>query len=279
MIRFLRNLLWVDLKIERADIKIFASFTVIVGAILILGGYLLNLLNESILLTMFLFAMYAGFYHLHGLNKNAIYDVQQKNQTLFSIYNTINPTVPLPLMTGWAAQPELIYTIIREISFEEPKTIFEIGSGSSTIISSLFLKNKNIGKITSIDHDEKYFSHNLSELQTYGVSDIVDLNHCPLIEQNIGEKKYIWYDLSNVDIPKSIDMLVIDGPPFKTSKHVRYPALPLLYDYLSDNAIIILDDANRKDESEIIELWIKLYPNLKLKFIDSDKGVAILKKS
>jgi hypothetical protein len=34
----------------------------------------------------------------------------------------------------------------------------------------------------------------------------------------------------------------------------RYPALPLLFDKMSDEAVIILDDTFREDEKNIIDL-------------------------
>ncbi len=278
MISFFRKLLWKDLKIKRSDIKIVFSFTILSGVILIALGYFLEALSISILLSVFTFFLFAGFYHVHGLVEESIQHNQQKNQTLFSIYGTIEPNIPLPLMTGWAATPELIYTILKEISFNKPQQIFEIGSGSSTVISSLFLKKMNSGKIVSIDHDGKYYDYNKKELEIYGVSDIAELYHAPLKEYKINGDKYRWYNLENVSIPKNIDLLVIDGPPFKLNRLARYPALSLLYKNLSDNAVIILDDANRKDESSIVEKWMKEYPELKAEFVGSEKGVAILRK-
>ncbi|MES9855801.1 MAG: hypothetical protein ABW166_04240 [Sedimenticola sp.] len=40
-------------------------------------------------------------------------------------------------------------------------------------------------------------------------------------------------------------MLVIDGPSGFIQKHSRYPALPLLFDKLSNNGMVFLDDAAR----------------------------------
>lgn len=278
MIGFIKKLLWEDLKIKRSDIKIVFGFTILADIILLCIGYFTETIGISILLSVFVLFLFAGFYHVHGLVEESIQHNQQKNQTLFSIYNTIEPRVPLPLMTGWAATPELIYTILKEISFTKPQQIFEIGSGSSTVISSLFLRKMGFGAIVSIDHDDKYYDQNKRELETYGVDDLAKLYHAPLKEYKIDGKEYRWYDLENVSIPDNIDLLVIDGPPFKLNPLARYPALNLLYKNLSDNAVIILDDANRHDESHIVEKWLQEYPELKAEFVGSEKGVAILRK-
>ena len=73
-------------------------------------------------------------------------------------------------------------------------------------------------------------------------------------------------------------MLIIDGPPENTQKWARYPAIPLLYDYMAKGCIVILDDANRKDEKEIIEMWKTEYKDLKGKYINSEKGAYYIVK-
>ncbi|MEQ8577065.1 MAG: class I SAM-dependent methyltransferase [Balneola sp.] len=279
MIKFFKKLLWEDLKIKRSDIKIIFSFTILASTLIITAGFFLDLLSISVLLSFFSFFLFSGFYHAHGLVEESIQHTQQKNQTLFSIYNTIEPKIPLPLMTGWAATPELIYTILKEISFQKPLTIFEIGSGSSTIISSLFLKKMGNGKVISIDHDDKYYGQNKAGLETYEVDHIAELYHAPLKKYTIKDSEYLWYNLENVPIPDKIDLLVIDGPPFKLNPNARYPALPLLYKHLNDKAVIILDDADREDEGFIVRKWAEEHPELTVEFIGSEKGVAILRKN
>jgi hypothetical protein len=81
---------------------------------------------------------------------------------------------------------------------------------------------------------------------------------------DIGVEQFEWYDLGLVDLPdNSVDFLVIDGPPSTTGALARYPALPLLERMLADEAVIILDDANRMDEVEDVARWFKEYPGLR----------------
>ena len=278
MIQFLKKLLWKDLKIKRSDIIELISFSLIISIGILVVGFLLDEFEISILLCLLVLSIYGGLYHTHRKNEKAIQHSQQKNQTLFSIYDTLKPDIPLPLMTGWAAEPELIYTILKEIAFHQPQAIFEIGSGSSTIISSLFLKQLGKGKVISIDHDDRYFDQNKRELQRYGVDNIARLHYAPIKKQHVGGKEFLWYDLENIEIDHKIDMVIVDGPPFKLNEYARYPAVPLLYEYLSDHAIIILDDAHRKDEAQIIKRWSEEYPDLSFEFVGSEKGIGILRK-
>jgi hypothetical protein len=80
---------------------------------------------------------------------------------------------------------------------------------------------------------------------------------------------------------KNIDFLVVDGPPRKLQEKSRFPALPMLFENLSKESIIILDDSNRDNEKEVIESWIKFLDSKDVTYSiilhsEFDKGAAIL---
>ena len=91
-------------------------------------------------------------------------------------------------------------------------------------------------------------------------------------------KKWTWYSADKLFFEKSIDLLLVDGPPFKTQKNARYPALPLLYKHLSDRAVIIIHDTDRKSESESIQQWIEEFSDLEIEQLNTEKGITLLKK-
>lgn len=72
-------------------------------------------------------------------------------------------------------------------------------------------------------------------------------------------------------------MLVIDGPVENLRVQARYPALPLLFSFLSTDGVILLDDARRGDEVEIVKRW-KIDYNLHVEYLGCEKGCALLKK-
>jgi hypothetical protein len=73
-------------------------------------------------------------------------------------------------------------------------------------------------------------------------------------------------------------MLIIDGPPGNIQHLARYPALPLLFHLLSDDVVVLLDDAFRADEREIVKRWLKEFGGFSLEEIDAEKGAAILRR-
>ena len=85
--------------------------------------------------------------------------------------------------------------------------------------------------------------------------------------------------MSYVENIDSIDILIIDGPPIKIGKNARYPAIPFLLDKLSENAIILLDDANRSNERETKKIVEKQYNCFEFRYIENEKGLCLIKKS
>jgi hypothetical protein len=71
-------------------------------------------------------------------------------------------------------------------------------------------------------------------------------------------------------------MLIIDGPPGLTQELARYPALPILLRMLSDDAVILLDDASRTDEAKIVKLWQKEFTDFIIEEIEAEKGAVVL---
>lgn len=53
----------------------------------------------------------------------------------------------------------------------------------------------------------------------------------------------------------------------------------MLYDCLSDNAHIVVDDADRQSEASIIKDWLTMFPEFKVDMRYCQKGVAVLSRN
>ena len=180
----------------------------------------------------------------------------------------------LPNTRGFAASPDYLCSIKNIIKEKKPKLILEAGSGISTLISAYTLKKYGDGKIISLDHEKEYAQQTIDELKKHGLEKYARVIHAPLKEHG----DLIWYDYSLIDEDFSIDLFTIDGPPEKKGQINRYPALPLMFDKLNKNAVIMLDDAKRKNEQDAIKLWLEEYSSFSYEYINNDKGLAILRK-
>jgi predicted O-methyltransferase YrrM len=216
--------------------------------------------------------------HINRTEKSQSNNLMRQTQAIVALYDTLDVTIPLPFMGGWAIYPDFAQILVTNILESHPKQILELGSGTSTLIACLALKKAGGGSILSIDHDNYYGNQTGEELDRRGLTNIATVIHCPLTEVRIDSHPYRWYDISHLGEIPDIDMLIIDGPPARSNPLARFPALPLLYKHLSKGAVIILDDCNRKGERKILEMWSDHFDDLDFQFIGTQDGTAIIKR-
>ena len=159
--------------------------------------------------------------------------------------------------------------------------MLEAGSGLSSIIIGSALRLNNNGKSISLEHDKIYANTTKENLEINGISHIVDVKYCPLKNYTDIGQSWKWYDIDNLNLINKIDILVIDGPPGATQFLARYPAVFLLHEHFSNRTLILLDDANRNDESIIIQKWIGFLEGNNFKTVltqynNFEKGMVIL---
>src|SRR5262249_33675178 len=87
----------------------------------------------------------------------------------------------------------------------------------------------------------------------------------------LDQKQYPWYDISKLPAIEAVDLLVIDGPP----DH-RYPALPMLHHLLSNEAVIVCDDAKRAIAQENVRRWLSEVPVLGAQYVALDTRALVL---
>lgn len=214
-----------------------------------------------------------------ALVKGAEVNIYHQLESLTGLYHTLNVRHPLPPMRGWAISPDFASLLVKEILMRKPTVIVELGSGVSTIVCAYTLRKLKQGRVFSFDHDMKFSAATLENINMHELDDIAHVQHSPIGEVMVGNNSIPWYSISEESIPNKIDMLVIDGPPARTSPHARYPALPVLFDRLAEDAVVIMDDGIRQDEKEICKRWLEEYPEFISEYIETEKGAFILRRS
>jgi glycosyltransferase involved in cell wall biosynthesis len=187
----------------------------------------------------------------------------------------------LPPLRNWAMSPDVLLKLHEYIIFSKPKVIVEFGSGVSTIVICDALHQNNSGRLISVEHIEQYAQRTMQFIKRENLQNFVDWR---LSELEIYKDEHLcidepaqWYCKEALKDIKSIDLLIVDGPPAATCKYARYPALPVFYENLNKQAQIWMDDAAREDENVICKTWTQKY-GLSLNFLDFEKGLAILTK-
>lgn len=235
---------------------------------------------------LLLFALCAAL----GGNVAIVFYLRKKHRFLYSrldslqrtvwdaqaLGNLVRPRAPLPQPGGWSASVDLLAEIVRLIETRRPALVVELGSGLSTIVIALKLAELRSGRLVSIDHDETFGVETSRLLQAHGVSELVDLRIAPLITNRKLAPDVPWYDTSMMTDLNQVDLLIIDGPPMPIDPMVRGPALDFFKRRLSPDACIVLDDAGRHGEREIIENWRSRFPEIVIQELPLEKGAALI---
>lgn len=183
----------------------------------------------------------------------------------------------LPVTENWSAAPDFLKLVSEYCLENKPQVIVECSSGTSSLVLSRCCQLNKVGHVYSIENGEEFYLQTKQQLLDFSLSEYGDVFHAPLQEINLDNGSFQWYDITGFT-EKTIDMLVIDGPPGFLQKHSRYPALPLLSDRLAEHCIIFLDDAARDDEQELVKNWLSENPEFDYEYIDNERGCSILKR-
>jgi len=178
--------------------------------------------------------------------------------------------------TDGAIRPAALVRIANEIVFADRREVVELGSGISTVVLARLLSARG-GRITSLEHDPDWAGVVGGQLSREGLTGVATLIEAPLEPSALSLSGAPWYAESAVGAlpPAGIDLLLVDGPPGygEGMSHSRYPALPALADRLAPGCLVILDDADREPEREIVRRW---EAECDWEFgLDADVGLAV----
>lgn len=164
---------------------------------------------------------------------------------------------PTPLLAGWAIAPTGMLQILKTAFAHEPRMVLELGSGASTIYLADAFRDREDVRIVSLDHDADFAEATRSALRANGLDSRVEVRHAPLEPLILKGWAGEWYDLDAVADLVDIDFLVVDGPPKRTCELARYPAGEVLAGRFAESCIVMMDDASRHDERQIVQMWLK----------------------
>lgn len=196
---------------------------------------------------------------------------------LQGLYLELGVDRALPVSRGWAASPDFLVRVRERVLRSRPRVAVECGSGISTVVTALTLREIGGGHLYSLEHSPEHARATRTELEKHGVGAFATVVDAPLEPHTIEGQAWTWYATRGLPAG-AIDLLVIDGPPKRTGTLARWPAGPLLFPRLSAGAVVLLDDAARPDEQEAVRRWRQAHPDLVVADLWCEKGCTELAK-
>lgn len=203
-------------------------------------------------------------------------DHYRQVEAILGLTWAIDPSVPLPPSRGWAASPDLLREVYRNVLEEPPNLVVEASSGTSTLVIAYALRRLGKGHVIALEHDASYAEQTRNHVIRHGLEGWATVVHAPLVMQQVEGKPMQWYDIRGVEFPAPIDLLVVDGPPDTVQPMARYPAVPMLRSRFGQSTRVFLDDGSREDERRTAERWAELFHGTK-EFMHLEKGAWLLR--
>lgn len=208
----------------------------------------------------------------------------------------VAPRAPMPPLGGWALDADIMHAVAALLWHDRPELIVECGSGSSSVWLGYLIERLGLGRVISLEHDERFLRASRALVAAHGLRDLVEIRHAPLRpwaehtparpdragplrahpDQAEPERAHLdqaepertppdqppWYDPAALDGLRGIGLLLVDGPPQAIGRQARYPAGPMLIPRCIAGAVIVLDDTDRDDEQEVGHRWLAEWPEL-----------------
>jgi hypothetical protein len=144
----------------------------------------------------------------------------------------------------YAAEPEYLNAVCR-LALVTKGPILECGSGLTTLVLAALAGRRGI-EIWSLEQDPRWQRRIMAAVRRIGGV------HVALAAlRSYGE--FDWYTLPH-GIPDGFRLVICDGPPGVT-RGGRYGLLPVMRSALAHHASVLLDDAQRPGEREVVTRW------------------------
>jgi predicted O-methyltransferase YrrM len=179
----------------------------------------------------------------------------------------------LPNLGSWKADTGFLHRIVDAVEALRPRNVVELGAGASSLVCARALQLNGGGTLHSFDQHAGFVAATREWLESEGVE--ARLHHAPLVASPAGWRGE-WYHLAN--LPETIDLLIIDGPPWTVHPLVR-GAAEVLFERLSPGAVVLLDDASRPGERAVARRWAEAWPGMRFeRHGGSTKGTLVGRK-
>jgi hypothetical protein len=148
---------------------------------------------------------------------------------------------------GYAANLDYLEEVARNAA-TTAGPVLECGSGLTTLLLGMLAGRRGV-VVRSLEHSAEWRQRIAAVVSQYQIANVEVLGS-PLRDYGA----FAWYDPPLDQLPEEFRLVVCDGPPGMT-KGGRYGLLPLFGRRLPEGSVILVDDAGRPGEVEMINRW------------------------
>ncbi|MBW9204512.1 class I SAM-dependent methyltransferase [Mumia sp. zg.B17] len=162
----------------------------------------------------------------------------------------------VPAIGSPSVAPSTVLAAVDELRRAPSKTsIVECGSGGSTVWLAYAVARGGEGHVHVLEHEPAFAARTREHLRQHSLEKYATVHDAPLRHVEVDSESATWYDTSGLELPASIDLLVVGGPAPSVTADGRLPAFPVLADRLGVGARIILDDAGSLSSDSLARNW------------------------
>ena len=177
------------------------------------------------------------------------------------------------LLYGWGSPWSLREELITELwhrAWHTRGPVLECGSGLSTLL--LGIAAERLGyDVYSLEHDDAWWAQVVAAVDRLKLERVKVIS-APLVMHS----GYAWYDAPGT-FPSEFTLVLCDGPPGATLGG-RYGLLPELRPSMAADCVILLDDAAREGEQEVLKRWTEEH-HVTHRMIGTEKPFAVVELS
>jgi predicted O-methyltransferase YrrM len=148
---------------------------------------------------------------------------------------------------GYAANLDYLQEIAKNAA-ATAGPVLECGSGLTTLLLGMLAGRRGV-EVRSLEHSALWQQRIAAVLSENRIANVEVLSS-PL--RDYGD--FSWYDPPLQKLPDHFQLVVCDGPPGQT-KGGRYGLLPVFGARFREGTVVVLDDADRPGEVELVNRW------------------------
>lgn len=178
------------------------------------------------------------------------------------------PDEALPPLGSWRADAVMLGLLAHHIHAARPRVVVEFGGGVSTLVAARCLQQIGGGRLLSFDSHPDFAADTRARLAAAALE--AEIVAAPL--KASADWPGLWYD--HGPLPDAIDLLLVDGPPWKIHPLTRGAAAHV-FDRIAPGGTVMLDDAARPGERLVARRWRREFPAFDFRMHEGPAGTLV----